>query len=61
MKERIVTKKYIPPDTAAIIFTLCNLDPEHWKNRQNTDFTTQGEKVEFKGFSFLPAMENVND
>ena len=26
-----VTTKHYPPDTAAIIFTLCNLDPEHYK------------------------------
>ncbi len=33
-KEKTVTDKYFQPDTAAIIFTLCNRDPDNWKNRQ---------------------------
>jgi transcriptional regulator with XRE-family HTH domain len=53
-KERTVTDKHFQPDTAAIIFALTNREPERWKNRRDTDITTGGEKVEFKGFSFLP-------
>lgn len=30
-------KKHYPPNVAAAIFLLTNLDPEHYKNRQNTD------------------------
>lgn len=30
-------KKTVAPDTAACIFMLTNLDPENWKNRQNTE------------------------
>ena len=39
---RLVTKsasrkmKHIPPDVDAIKFVLTNLDPEHWKNKQDT-------------------------
>jgi transposase-like protein len=39
IKEQTTTKKYILPDTAAIIFTLTNGDPEHWRNRQSTEVT----------------------
>ena len=31
LKERIITTKHIQPDTAAIIFTLTNRDPQRWK------------------------------
>lgn len=39
IKEQTATKKHIQPDTAAIIFTLTNGDPEHWRNRQSTEVT----------------------
>lgn len=39
IKEQATTKKHIQPDTAAIIFTLTNGDPEHWRNRQSTEVT----------------------
>lgn len=39
IKEQTTTKKHIQPDTAAIIFTLTNGDPEHWRNRQTTEVT----------------------
>ena len=39
IKEQITTKKHIQADTAAIIFTLTNTDPEHWRNRQTTEVT----------------------
>ena len=39
IKEQTTTKKHIQPDTAAIIFTLTNGDPEHWRNRQSTEVT----------------------
>nr|WP_319268348.1 phBC6A51 family helix-turn-helix protein [uncultured Draconibacterium sp.] len=37
IKEKVTTTKYFQPDTASIIFTLTNKDPENWKNRQNID------------------------
>lgn len=39
IKERKTIDKEVQPDTAAIIFTLCNGDPEIWKNRQNNEIT----------------------
>lgn len=39
IKEQKTIKKHIQPDTAAIIFTLTNGDPEHWKNKQSTEVT----------------------
>lgn len=39
IKEQTITKKHIQPDTAAIIFTLCNTDPDNWKNRQSNEIT----------------------
>ena len=35
------TKIYIKPDVAAAIFLLCNLDPEHYQNRQRNDVTVK--------------------
>lgn len=39
IKEQKNVKKHFQPDTAAIIFTLTNGDPEHWRNRQSTEVT----------------------
>lgn len=39
IKEQKVVDKHFQPDTAAIIFTLCNGEPETWKNRQNNEVT----------------------
>ena len=39
IKEQKVVDKHFQPDTAAVIFTLCNGEAENWKNRQNTEVT----------------------
>lgn len=39
IKKQITTKKHIAADTTAIIFTLTNGDPDHWRNRQSTEVT----------------------
>ncbi len=39
IKEQTSTKKHVQPDTAAIIFTLTNGDPQRWRNRQFTEIT----------------------
>lgn len=44
IKEQKTFKKHIQPDTAAIIFTLTNGDPEHWKNRQSNEVTGKNGK-----------------
>lgn len=51
IKERTTTKKHIQADTAAIIFTLTNGDPEHWRNRQTTEVTGKDGKILFAGKS----------
>lgn len=51
IKEQTVTKKHIHPDTAAIIFTLTNGDPEHWRNKQTTELTGKDGKDLFAGKS----------
>ena len=50
IKERTVTKKHVAPDIAAVIYTLSNVDPENWKNRQSAEITGKnGGAVEIKG------------
>ena len=51
IKEQTTTKKHIQADTAAIIFTLTNGDPEHWRNRQITEVTGKDGKDLFAGKS----------
>lgn len=51
IKEQTTTKKHIQADTAAIIFTLTNGDPEHWRNRQFTEVTGKDGKDLFAGKS----------
>lgn len=36
-REKTEKTKHFQPDTAAIIFTLTNGDPEHWKNKQTNE------------------------
>jgi hypothetical protein len=45
VKEHSVTDKHYQPVTAAVIFALTNRDSENWKNRQNTDVTSDGERL----------------
>lgn len=35
--RQVIVEKPVPPDVAAAIFVLTNLDPENWKNRQTFD------------------------
>lgn len=48
--KQVKTQKQIPPDTGALIFTLCNLDPTNWQNKARTellnDETFTGFRVE---------------
>lgn len=39
VKEHTVIDKHIQPDTAAIIFTLVNRDPDNWKNKMDNNIT----------------------
>lgn len=60
IKEQTTTKKHIQPDTAAIIFTLTNGDPEHWRNRQSTEITGKDDKDLFANMS-TEELENELD
>ncbi|MCM1168804.1 MAG: phBC6A51 family helix-turn-helix protein [Bacteroides sp.] len=51
IKEQTTVKKHIQADTAAIIFTLTNGDPEHWRNRQTTEVTGKDGKDLFSSKS----------
>lgn len=47
--ERLETSEdevYIPPDTTAIIYWLKNRQPEIWRDKQEIDHTTKGEKIQ---------------
>lgn len=44
--KRIVTKHKQEPNVAATIFALTNLKGEVWKNKQNTDITTNGKELQ---------------
>ena len=52
VKEYTKTTKHIQPNAAVVIFTLCNRDPEHWKNRRETEVTADiGVKSRFDSLS----------
>lgn len=37
IRNMVVAKRHVPGDTAAAIFLLTNLDPEHYQNKQRSD------------------------
>lgn len=39
VKKHVTRTRHVEPNTAAIIFTLTNLDPDHWKNRTAAEMT----------------------
>ena len=51
IKDQKAIDKHFQPDTAAIIFTLCNGDPENWKNHQRTELTGKDGKDLFNKLS----------
>jgi len=44
IKEKIM--KYFPPDTTAAIFWLKNRQPDKWRDSQNIDYTSKGDKIQ---------------
>jgi len=56
IKTKTVHKK-AAPNTTAVIFALCNRDPEHWKNRVEQEVTG---KIETETKQTL-SLENVSD
>lgn len=51
IREKTIIKKHIHPDTAAIIFTLTNGNPERWKNRQDTSMSGSVQVSKFDGMT----------
>jgi len=51
IKEQTIIDKHFQPDTAAIIFTLTNQEPENWKNRYNNEITGKDGKDLFAGMT----------
>lgn len=47
-KEVTRTVKYIPPSETAIIFALCNLDPENWKRHDKDDIRDKDVNINIK-------------
>ena len=39
IKSQVVTTKRIPPNATALIFALCNRDPEHWQQKVTNEVT----------------------
>lgn len=51
IKEKTIVKKHIQPDTAAIIFTLTNGNPDRWKNRQDSNISGLTPVSKFEGMT----------
>lgn len=45
ISSKKVIKKRVMPNSTAVIFALCNRDPENFKNIQKVDITSKGDKV----------------
>jgi transposase-like protein len=61
IKEQKTVDKHFQPDTAAIIFTLCNGEPANWKNRQNTEVTGKDGKDLFGKYTDEELDAKIND
>jgi len=57
IKKQSRTTKKILPNPTAVIFALCNRDPEHWKNRVEQDING---KIETESKQTL-SLANVSD
>jgi len=51
IKEQKTVHRHVAPDTAAIIFTLTNGDPDNWRNRQTNEIVGKDGKDLFKTMS----------
>lgn len=61
IKEQKKVKKHVPPDTAALIFTLTNTDPENFKNSQFIDHRIDIDKEKAKVASLFPTEEEFDE
>lgn len=51
IKEQKIVDKHFQPDTAAVIFTLTNAEPERWKNKYNQELTGKDGKDLLEGLT----------
>lgn len=62
---RVKTVKKYPPDTGAIVFYLCNRDPENWRQKNQIDHTSSDGTMTPRGLSdfyaSLPAKPTSTD
>jgi transposase-like protein len=61
IKEQKKVKKHVPPDTAALIFTLTNTDPDNFKNSQFIDHKIDIDKEKSRVASLFPNEEEFNE
>lgn len=57
IRKQITRTKKILPSTTAVIFALCNRDPEHWKNRITNEVDAKVQSMADNNVS----LENVSD
>lgn len=46
IKHQIIKERHIQKNTAAVIFALTNLDPDHWQNKQNNETKLNAEGIQ---------------
>lgn len=61
IKEQKTVDKHFQPDTAAIIFTLVNGDPDNWKNRQHAEVTGKDGRDLFTGITDEELETKISD
>lgn len=61
IKEQVTTKKHVPPNPTAIIFTLTNRDPKRWKNKHSTEVTGKDGKDFWAGLSDEELSDTISE
>ena len=54
IKERRIEENEVPPSDTAVIFALCNRDPEHWKQRVEQEVKAEVKQEKQVDFSKVP-------
>ena len=59
IKKQTRTTKKILPNPTAVIFALCNRDPEHWQNRVNTELSGRVETESKQSISLASVPDDL--